>query len=66
MSSFTNKRDCIHQPATVHIPLIRRQNLNISKFTYSWLDKTTTYSTRYGAGIKIWYQKSVELIYHKR
>ncbi len=33
---------------------------------YSWLDKTTSYSTRFGAGIKIWYQKNVELIYHKR
>ncbi len=33
---------------------------------YSWLDKTTSYSTHYAAGIKIWYQKNVELIYHKR
>ncbi len=33
---------------------------------YSWLDKTTSYSSRYGAGIKIWYQKNVELIYHKK
>ncbi len=33
---------------------------------YSWLDKTTSYSTRYGMVIKIWYQKNVELIYHKR
>ncbi len=34
--------------------------------TYSWLDKTTSYSTRYGTSIKIWYQKNIELIYHKR
>ncbi len=33
---------------------------------YSWLDKITSYSTGYGAGIKIWYQINVELIYHKR
>ncbi len=33
---------------------------------YSWLDKTTSYFTRYEACIKIWYQKNVELIYHKR
>ncbi len=33
---------------------------------YSWLDKTTSYSTHYGVGIKICYQKNVELIYHKR
>ncbi len=33
---------------------------------YSWLDKTTSYSARYGAGIKIWYLKNVELIYRKR
>ncbi len=35
-------------------------------FKYSWLDKNTSYCTHYRAGIKIWYQKNVELIYHKR
>ncbi len=33
---------------------------------YSWLDESRSYSTRYVAGIKIWYQKNVELMYHKR
>ncbi len=33
---------------------------------YSWLDKLTSYSAHYEAGIKIRYHKIVALIYHKR
>ncbi len=54
-NDFLSKKTCII--------LLWNQKLT---WQYSWLDKTTSYSTRYGAGIKIWYQKSVELIYHKR